>query len=120
MRMMPVLSAPLWTAFAAVFGALLGSFANVCIVRIPAGGSIVRPPSHCTACQAPIRWYDNLPVVSYLVLRGRCRACGARYSPRYLLVELASAGLAAATWHLCVAVVGGLAGWRAVLFALFG
>jgi leader peptidase (prepilin peptidase)/N-methyltransferase len=88
-------------AFAFVLGTLFGSFANVCVVRLPLGMSIVRPPSHCFACRAPVRWYDNLPIVSYLVLRGRCRHCGAGYSPRYMLVEAATGLLFAATWFLC-------------------
>jgi len=83
---------------AALLGALLGSFANVCILRIPLEKSIVRPGSHCFACDAPIRWYDNLPLVSYLVLGGRCRACKVAYSPRYLFVEIATALLVAAAY----------------------
>jgi leader peptidase (prepilin peptidase) / N-methyltransferase len=85
-----------------VLGALLGIFANVCILRIPRRQSIVRPPSHCGACGAPVRWFDNLPIVSFLVLRGRCRACGAAFSPRYLLVEAATALLVLAVYHLCM------------------
>jgi len=88
---------------AAVLGALLGSFANVCIVRIPLEQSIVRPGSHCFACNVPIRWFDNIPIVSYLVLRGRCRSCGAAYSPRYLLVEAATALLVLAAYHQAMA-----------------
>lgn len=71
-----------------IFGATIGSFLNVCIGRIPNGESIIRPPSHCVRCQAPIAFYDNIPLISYLVLRGRCRACGERFSPQYFLVEL--------------------------------
>ena len=71
------------------WGACWGSFINVVIYRLPEGLSLVRPGSHCTACQAPIAWFDNLPVVSYFVLRGRCRHCKQSYSPRYMLVELA-------------------------------
>jgi leader peptidase (prepilin peptidase)/N-methyltransferase len=78
-----------------VFGAVLGSFLNVCIVRLPAGESIVFPASHCPICKTPIRSYDNVPILAYLVLRGRCRACAARISPRYPFVE-ALTGLAAA------------------------
>lgn len=70
------------------FGACLGSFLNVCIWRMPHGESVVSAPSHCTKCGAEIRWYDNLPVISYLVLRGRCRSCRQPYSPRYLIVEV--------------------------------
>jgi len=77
------------TAGVAVFivGACLGSFLNVCIWRMPRGESVVNAPSHCTGCGMPIRWFDNLPVVSYLALRGRCRRCHQPYSPRYLVVE---------------------------------
>lgn len=75
-------------ALAAVFGLCIGSFLNVCIHRLPREESVVSPGSHCGDCGRPIAWYDNLPVVSYLVLGGKCRACGASYSPRYLFVEL--------------------------------
>jgi leader peptidase (prepilin peptidase) / N-methyltransferase len=71
-----------------LFGLAVGSFLNVCIRRIPGGESIVRPASHCPACQTPIKPYDNIPVLSYLILRGRCRSCRARISPMYPLVEL--------------------------------
>jgi leader peptidase (prepilin peptidase)/N-methyltransferase len=74
-------------AFVFVFGLLIGSFLNVCIYRLPGGRSIVSPPSSCPACGSPVRFYDNIPVVSYLVLRGRCRSCGARISPQYPFVE---------------------------------
>lgn len=70
-----------------VLGSVVGSFLNVCIHRLPRGMSIVRPPSHCPSCGATIRYYDNVPLLSYLLLRGRCRACGARISLRYPLVE---------------------------------
>jgi leader peptidase (prepilin peptidase)/N-methyltransferase len=78
-------------AAAFVFGAIMGSFLNVCIVRIPKGQSITTPPSHCPICQAHIRSYDNLPLISYLWLRGHCRSCGATISPRYFFVELLTA-----------------------------
>ncbi|MBE9542478.1 MAG: prepilin peptidase [Proteobacteria bacterium] len=68
-------------------GAVIGSFLNVCIIRLPEGRSIVSPPSHCPTCQSPIRFYDNIPVFSYILLRGKCRGCGERISPRYPLVE---------------------------------
>lgn len=87
---------------AIVLGLLWGSFANVCIYRWPAGGSVVAPGSHCTACQTPIRWYDNVPVLSWLWLRGRCRACRAEFSARYLLVEAATGALFGASWWAAV------------------
>ena len=71
-----------------VAGVLVGSFLNVVIWRVPRGESIVRPPSHCPSCGTPIRPRDNVPVVSWLLLRGRCRTCRTRISPRYPLVEL--------------------------------
>ena len=76
-------------ALVAVFavGSCFGSFLNVCIWRLPLGESIVSVPSHCTKCGYEIRWYDNIPIISYLVLRGRCRNCREPYSPRYLIVE---------------------------------
>jgi len=79
-----------------LYGSCLGSFMNVCIWRIPRGESVAGAPSHCTSCGAEIRWFDNLPVVSYLVLRGRCRRCRAPYSPRYCIVEAATGALFAA------------------------
>ena len=74
-----------------VFGSLVGSFLNVCILRIPAGRSIVFPGSHCPNCQRPIRWFDNIPLLSFFVLRGRCRDCTVRISPQYFVVALATA-----------------------------
>jgi len=74
--------------FAFVFGLVLGSFLNVCIYRVPLKKSIVRPPSSCPNCGAGIRFYDNIPVISYLLLLGRCRHCRARISLLYPLVEL--------------------------------
>jgi len=80
-------------ALAAVFGLCIGSFLNVCIHRLPRGESVVSPGSRCASCGTAIRWFDNLPVVSYLMLGGRCRACGARFSARYLAVEVITAAV---------------------------
>jgi leader peptidase (prepilin peptidase) / N-methyltransferase len=77
--------------FVAVFGLAIGSFLNVCMVRLPRHESIVTPRSHCPQCGAAIRWYDNIPVASYLVLRGRCRRCRGRISAQYPLVEALAA-----------------------------
>jgi leader peptidase (prepilin peptidase)/N-methyltransferase len=82
-----------------IFGAIVGSFLNVCVVRIPHGTSIVHPPSHCPECKNAIRFYDNIPLISYLILLGRCRDCGARISPRYVFVELLMALLAVALYY---------------------
>lgn len=76
---------------AAAVGAIAGSLTNVLIHRIPRGRSVLWPPSSCPACGARVRPWDNVPIVSYLVLRGRCRDCGARISPRYLAVEALTA-----------------------------
>jgi leader peptidase (prepilin peptidase)/N-methyltransferase len=91
---LPAALVPLFAAWSALVGAAVGSFLNVLIARVPAGESIVRPGSRCPRCKTPIRWYDNLPVVSWLVLRARCRACGARISARYPLVEALGAAAA--------------------------
>ncbi len=78
----------LYPLFALVFGMVVGSFLNVCICRLPKNESIVSPPSHCPACSYQIRWYDNIPLLSYLFLRGKCRGCGVPISLQYPLVEL--------------------------------
>lgn len=77
-----------YPVFAALFGLLIGSFLNVVIHRVPIDKSIVRPGSACPSCGTPIRAFDNIPVISFLLLRGRCRDCGARISIRYPAVEL--------------------------------
>ena len=80
-------------ALLAVFGLLIGSFLNVCIYRVPRDLSVVAPRSFCTECGAQIAWYDNVPLLSYAVLRGRCRGCGQAISWRYPVVELTTAVL---------------------------
>ncbi len=84
---------------AALYGAIVGSFLNVVIYRLPANQSIVHPGSHC-ACGQPIKWFDNLPVLSWFILRGRARCCGRPYSFRYPAIELLTAGLFLACWLL--------------------
>ena len=76
--------------FLFIIGAILGSFMNVCIYRLPRKESIVTPSSHCPSCGAGIPWFDNIPILSFLILRGRCRACKKRISPRYIIVEALS------------------------------
>jgi leader peptidase (prepilin peptidase)/N-methyltransferase len=92
---------PVWaTVLGAVgWGAIWGSFANVVVYRWPRGESLVRPGSHCPACGHPIRWYDNIPVLSWFLLGARCRDCRGPISSRYALVEATSALLAAAVWY---------------------
>lgn len=100
-----------------VLGALIGSFLNVVIWRVPRGESIVSPPSACPNCHVPIHWFDNVPVVSWLVLRGRCRSCRAPISVRYPIVEsVTAAAFVGVAWWLgstvavapMAALVGGI------------
>jgi leader peptidase (prepilin peptidase)/N-methyltransferase len=81
---------------AAAFGLIIGSFLNVVAYRLPRGESLARPGSHCPACDAPVRPYDNIPLLSWLLLRGRCRACSAPIARRYPIVEAVTAALFAA------------------------
>jgi leader peptidase (prepilin peptidase)/N-methyltransferase len=85
-------------AAAAAFGAIVGSFLNVCIYRLPLGKSIVWPASACPHCARELSWYENIPVVSYLALRARCRTCGGRISARYPFVEALTAAMFALAW----------------------
>lgn len=87
-------------AIAFAFGTAIGSFLNVCIHRLPRRESVVWPASHCPACHRSIAAYDNIPILSYLWLKGRCRACRARISPRYPIIELANGtGYTLILWH---------------------
>src|SRR5690554_5504318 len=112
----PVVVATL-VALIGVLGLLIGSFLNVVVWRVPRAESLSSPGSHCPKCDHPIRWWDNLPVVSWLVLRGRCRDCGEPISARYPLVELATGAMFAgvAWWALSGAalpeLVDGGTGW---------
>jgi len=82
----------------AIFGLAFGSFLNVCIARLPRQESIITPRSHCPRCGKPIRWYDNIPALSYLFLRGRCRDCREPISLIYPAVEILTAGFVVAAW----------------------
>jgi leader peptidase (prepilin peptidase) / N-methyltransferase len=99
-----VLLSPWMRVLAFVWGTLWGSFANVVIHRVPRGMSVVRPRSQCPACGHAIAGFDNVPVLSYLLLRGRCRYCKAPFSPRYLMVELLAGMLSFATFMMAVYV----------------
>lgn len=85
---MQTLSWVVWSLFVFAFGASVGSFVNVVAWRLPRGGSIVSPPSRCPVCGARLSWRENLPVLGWILLRGRCRRCGVAISPRYLCMEL--------------------------------
>jgi len=114
------LSTPLAVACAVALGAVWGSFYNVVIGRVPRGESIVRPPSRCPSCKAPIRPWDNIPVLSYLALRGRCRRCGARISLRYPLVEALTALLAGVIfWKVAGSAVDEAVAIRLGRFAVY-
>lgn len=110
---------PFFVSMVGVLGLVVGSFLNVVIYRVPAGISVVRPGSSCPVCRSPVRAHDNVPVVSWLVLRGRCRDCAGPIAVRYPLVELATAALfAVSAWRfgpsayvvaVLVLVAGGVA-----------
>lgn len=102
----------LWYLITGLVGALVGSFLNVCIYRLPRRESIVWPGSHCPACTAPIAWYDNIPVISYVLLAGRCRTCAASIHWRYPVVEsLNAAGYIVLLWYFGP-------GWPVTVYAL--
>lgn len=88
----------IYIIFSFIFGAVIGSFLNVLIYRLPNNMSIITPPSHCTTCNARVKWYDNIPILSYLILRGKCRSCKTHFSARYCLVELFTACLYVLTY----------------------
>jgi leader peptidase (prepilin peptidase) / N-methyltransferase len=89
-----------WVVFAAIFGSTIGSFLNVCIYRLPRRQSIVWPRSACPHCRRELAWYENLPIVSYIWLRGRCRTCRGAISIRYPIIEaLTAAMFAGAAWY---------------------
>ena len=104
-----------WSVVFFVFGSMVGSFLNVCIYRLPLEQSIVSPPSHCPHCKYSIPWYLNIPLATWLYLRGKCRNCGAPISIRYFLVEL----LTAVTFLSCWLAFGGQSVGLALVYALF-
>ncbi|MDB4985365.1 MAG: hypothetical protein JWN04_543 [Myxococcaceae bacterium] len=117
---------PVWLVRVAalLFGSLWGSFFNVAIYRWPRGLSVVKPPSHCTSCGAPVRWYLNVPILGYLWMRGRARCCGAKLTPRYVWVEALSGvlGLAVAERYFVNAdsvTAAGSAGLETALYFTF-
>jgi leader peptidase (prepilin peptidase)/N-methyltransferase len=87
-----------WTITLFFFGTIVGSFLNVCIYRMPLGLSVVNPPSHCPHCKYSIPWYLNMPLITWLALRGKCKNCGAPIASRYFLVELLTGVAFAAVW----------------------
>jgi leader peptidase (prepilin peptidase)/N-methyltransferase len=107
---------PDWVFIAAavILGAAFGSFLNVCIYRLPRGESLLHPPSTCPACGTRIAWYDNIPILGWVMLAGKCRRCGARISVQYPLIEI----LVAALWG-CAAWGYGIT-WQGLSAAGFG
>jgi len=104
----------LFVAYATLIGLAVGSFLNVCVARLPAGESVVSPRSRCPTCASQIRWFDNIPVLSYVWLRGRCRDCGERISPLYPGIEVAGGLL----WAGAALLYG--PEWTALRAAVFG
>ena len=104
-----------WAVVFFVFGSIVGSFLNVCIHRMPLGESVVSPPSHCPHCKYSIPWYLNIPMLTWLSLRGQCKNCGAPISPRYFLVET----LTGAMFMGCWIAFGEDSPVLAIVFALF-
>jgi leader peptidase (prepilin peptidase)/N-methyltransferase len=104
-----------WSLVFFVFGSMVGSFLNVCIYRMPLGQSVVSPPSHCPSCKYAIPWFLNLPLITWLALRGKCKNCAAPISPRYFLVEL----LTGVAFLACWLNFGPTSAWLALVYAIF-
>jgi len=102
-----------WSLVFFVLGSLVGSFLNVCIYRMPRGESVVSPPSHCPHCGYSIPWYLNIPLVTWVMLRGRCKNCAAPIAARYVWVELLTAGLFLVSWL----AFGHQSAWLALIYA---
>jgi leader peptidase (prepilin peptidase)/N-methyltransferase len=109
-----------WAALIFLLGLCSGSFLNVCIYRIPAEKSVVHPPSSCPRCGMRIKWFDNIPVLSWCLLRARCRGCGAKISARYPLVEALTGVLFLAVWLLHAVAYSQPAVASCYLLAVFG
>ncbi len=108
-----------WGRVAAfLWGAVWGSFFNVLIVRVPAGESVVKPASHCRGCKRTIAWYDNVPLLSFLMLRGQCRHCGEKFSSRYFFTELLICLLTVLMHHMFVINGSGDLGLRLAQFVI--
>ncbi len=118
---MPADWLPLYVVFAGFAGLLIGSFLNVCIYRIPRDLSVVAPRSFCPECGAPIAWFDNIPVLSYFLLRGRCRKCGKKIGIRYPAVEILTGALFAliAYRYAFSPFAGKWLLWEALMIVLF-
>src|SRR5262249_44257373 len=97
------------------FGSCVGSFLNVCIYRMPLGLSVVSPPSHCPHCKYSIPWFLNVPLLTWIMLSGKCKNCGAPIAPRYFMVEL----LTAITFLGCWLKFGHTSAWLALIYSLF-
>src|SRR2546426_5964779 len=104
-----------WGMLFFVLGCIVGSFLNVCVHRLPLGQSIVTPPSHCPHCKYSIPWFLNIPLLTWIYLRGKCRNCGAPISIRYFLVEL----LTAVTFLGCWLTFGRQSAVQALVYSLF-
>ena len=104
-----------WSLVFFAFGCIVGSFLNVCIYRMPLDLSVVSPPSHCPHCKYSIPFYLNVPLLTWLSLRGKCKNCGAPISPRYFAVEL----LTGVAFLACWLAFGAASPWNAVVFCLF-
>src|ERR1043165_8828695 len=94
---------PLIATFIFIFGACVGSFLNVVVWRLPRGESLITPPSHCPKCSHRLAWYDNLPVIGWLALRGRCRYCSQPISSRYPIIEFITGAMLVAFYLPLVA-----------------
>lgn len=120
-KMLPeIWQSPLMLVFVWTFGAIWGSFLNVCIIRVQHEMSLSFPGSHCFSCKKKVAWYDNLPVLSWFLLKGKCRHCGTPFSIRYPLVEAITATLFLAIWMIYGASALTLCYWLMAFGLLWG